>query len=242
MSHTNLYGFFTEFPWSREAWQETENNTHNNTWSKIFENFHGAENNTHNNTQNTKQAAPMQTKTQNNTQYIISNGKEEQASQEEEDSLTSKTGEEETATARKKSQHRRRRRGRNRQWRGRRRKKKRRQCGGNADEKKNSQKKKFSLRGRRSVFRNEQWLVRTSHCAAFVLKDERHFYPFTHIAKCPSKNAGCPKQLPPEERQRCRPKSREPWNTIVATCMWRVAGACMYWESLLKYQGEWQIL
>ena len=70
----------------------------------------------HSNTQNTKQATPMQTKTQNNTQYTISNSKEEQAPQEEEDSLTLKTGEEEAAIARKKPQHRRRRRGR-KDWR-----------------------------------------------------------------------------------------------------------------------------
>ena len=175
MSHTNLYGFFTEFPWSREAWQETENNTHNNTWSKIFENFHGAENNTHNNTQNTKQAAPMQTKTQNNTQYIISNGKEEQASQEEEDSLTSKTGEEETATARKKSQHRRRRRGRNRQWRGRRRKKKRRQCGWGEEF---SEEEAFSRRKKKKHF--WEWTVThtVESLCRFYIKRWRAFSPF----------------------------------------------------------------
>ena len=45
MTHIDC-GFFTEFPWSREEWQGTENNTHNNTWSRIFENFHGAKNTT----------------------------------------------------------------------------------------------------------------------------------------------------------------------------------------------------
>jgi len=61
---------------------------------------HDRQEDTHNNTQT--QAASMQTKTQNNIQYIISKGKEQQAPQEEEDLLTL-TGEKEVATARKKS-------------------------------------------------------------------------------------------------------------------------------------------
>jgi len=107
----------------------------------------------HSNTQNTKQATPMQTKTQNNTQYTISNSKEEQAPQEEEDSLTLKTGEEEAAIARKKPQHRRRRRGRKRQLKGRMRKKKKRQCRRGEE----FSEEELSLKGRRrNIFENEQ--------------------------------------------------------------------------------------